>query len=1022
VNIRGRFATFRTLSFVAALLLARTNGVAAVNVEPGLFQLNHTSWTGRDGAPTGVLGLAQTSDGYLWIGSLAGLFRFDGVRFERFKDTSDFALPSDNITALFAPKSGGLWIGYASRGASFVHNGHISNYSEGEGLGPQKVFKFGQSDDGTMWAATVTGLMQFSGTRWQRAGAERHFHSDLAQSVAVDLEGTLWVGTADTVEYLKKGSAFFEQTGVVGIYPTVAAAPDGGVWQGDGSMGVRRLRVSAQGIVSIGPWVVHTESIGALVDDHGSLWVYGLSGLYRIARPPSDGSTMSPAEVENFNLKDGLSGNAYFMLEDREKNVWVGTASGLDRFRHVPFARVSSPSGGGFIYTLATRPDGAMWMDDDEHHIMEVRDYRVKTLDGPRHLSYFNTDSSGVTWAGMSLGGAPQLWRYADSGWRQVPLPGLITSHAILAAASDAAGGLWVSITIEGLYHFVNGQWTSTRSSPDLPHEFATTISADFAQRLWFGFKNDRAVLFDGKTYQTFTSADGLSIGDVLTVSARRRYVWAGGTRGWSRFDGHRFSEIALDGGSRFHGVSGIIETADGDIWLNTFDGVARIAESEIRHSIADPKYPVRFDMFSYSDGIPGAKMSFMGVPSAVEGTDGRLWFAFGDGVAWVDPNHIVRNELIPPVWIQTENVEGVRQHLTNGARLPLGTHRLQITYTALSLSAPERVHFKYQLEGIDTGWQDGGSQRTASYFNLGPGNYRFWVIASNENNVWNTTGDSLEFTIPPRFYQTKWFLLACIAATLLLLRLLYLQRLRQVTGRLRERLEARTAEREAIARNLHDTLLQSMQGLIFRLQAISERFPEDEPRRAELFSALDRGDILLAQGRDQVLGLNASSIIPNDVLNALIEWGNDLSKERKTVFKVTVQGQRRNLNPIVAEDTCYIGFEALTNSFKHSQGTEVQLEVSFHRTVFTIRIQDDGVGIDDTQLVAGGCPGHFGLSNMRDRAKNIRARLEVWSRRGAGTEVLLEIPAKVAYQSTGNGRILASFERWLKRATAAIR
>ena len=330
---------------------------------------------------------------------------------------------------------------------------------------------------------------------------------------------------------------------------------------------------------------------------------------------------------------------------------------------------------------------------------------------------------------------------------------------------------------------------------------------------------------------------------------------------------------------------------------------------------------------------------------------------------------------------------------------LPMHTTNVRIAYSAASLTIPERVRFRYRLSGLEREWQDVGDRREAIYTNLGPGNYSFHVIASNNDGVWNETGATLAFTIAPAFYQTQWFIALCVLLCLVILRLLYMIRIRQVSTQVRGRLEERLAERERIARELHDTLLQSVQGLVLRFRAAVIRLPQQEPARQALEQALDRADGVLAEGRDRVKDLRSSPGGDLDLPQAITALGEELAIEDGPHFKATVEGSARALHPIVREELMFIAREALTNAFHHAAARQIEVEMSYGEDELRIRIRDDGKGIDTDVLRDGGKAGHWGLLGMRERAQKIRATLTIWSKAGAGTELDVRTPAHMAYQ-----------------------
>jgi signal transduction histidine kinase len=323
----------------------------------------------------------------------------------------------------------------------------------------------------------------------------------------------------------------------------------------------------------------------------------------------------------------------------------------------------------------------------------------------------------------------------------------------------------------------------------------------------------------------------------------------------------------------------------------------------------------------------------------------------------------------------------------------------------------PQKIRFQYRLEGRDDAWQDAGTRRQAFYTDLPPGRYRFRVKASNSDGVWNDAGASLDFEIVPTFYQTAWFAALCVALFAAALYGFYLARLHQVANRVRERLAAKNTERERIARDLHDTLLQSTQGLILRFQAATNEIAEDSPTRQKLELALDRADEVLAEGRDRVLDLRVAAESLRDLPQAFASAGDELARGESVAFRILVEGRPRELVRRVNDEAYSIGREALINAFRHAQAQSIEVQLIYGDDEFSIRVRDDGVGIDTDAPQAGSRPGHWGLPGMRERAKQIDAKFAIWSRTGAGTEMELSVPAAVAYGS--RTRAQGWFRRW---------
>jgi signal transduction histidine kinase len=444
--------------------------------------------------------------------------------------------------------------------------------------------------------------------------------------------------------------------------------------------------------------------------------------------------------------------------------------------------------------------------------------------------------------------------------------------------------------------------------------------------------------------------------------------------------------------------------------WLYTPCGLLRVARSDLdAWSIAldqsiNAKPAVPATVFDISDGVRSLATPNHFTPQVAKSTDGKLWFLVGeDGVNVVDPNHLRFNNLPPPVQIE----QFVADRKTYDAipagsgslRLPPLIRDLQIDYTALSLVAPEKILFRYKLEGRDRDWQEAGNRRQVFYNDLGPGTYRFRVMACNNNGVWNETGTYVDFYIAPAYYQTAWFQVGVVILFLLMLGALYQLRLRQVARQVRVRMEERLEERERIARDLHDTLLQSVQGLILKFHAVSKQIPADTAAYEALEQTLDRADQVLAEGRDSIRNLRVNSASLSDLPAAFRSVAEETSQGRDAIFKTVVEGRARDLHPLVLEECYCIGREAIINALSHSEGRHVEAEITYDARQFRLRVRDDGRGIEPKILEAGGRSGHWGLQGMHERAQKIGGQLRFWSRPETGTEVELTVPGVTAYQ-----------------------
>ncbi|WP_307731067.1 sensor histidine kinase [Pseudoduganella chitinolytica] len=520
---------------------------------------------------------------------------------------------------------------------------------------------------------------------------------------------------------------------------------------------------------------------------------------------------------------------------------------------------------------------------------------------------------------------------------------------------------------------------------------------------IWMGHaRNQVSLVGRDERVHRLDARHGLHVGTVLALYPDGAGMWAGGEAGTALYRDGGFLPLRGAGGEPFRGVSGIVRLAGGDLWLHGADGIYRIAADALARWLRAPSDPVAFERFGALDGLRGHASQLRPLPSLVVAPDGLLWFATGSAVALLDPVNIPRNRLAPPVLIRAVTAAGRAYPAGAAVTLPQGSDSVQVAFTALSLAMPERVRLRYRLEGVDHGWQEAVGRREAFYTNLAPGTYRFHVTAANEDGLWNDAGAVLDLHIPPTFVQTPWFIVLLVLAAGALLFGAYVLRMRHVTRRLAERLQERMherlAERSRIARSLHDTLLQAVQGLIMSFHAHVRQLPAGSRERARLDLALDRADRLLAEGRDQIMDLRASAP-PADLAEALREFADGLAEPGTHAFEMVVTGTRQPLQAHVSEEIQAIAREALCNAARYAQAGHIVLEVDYGAAAFTLRVRDDGRGLDAAVAQAGSRPGHWGLVGMRERAAGIGASLRMASGPGQGTALEVTLAAALAYE-----------------------
>jgi len=1008
----------RVLRLIAlsALLFAVSHHLFALDRDRTIGQFLHTGWAVADGAPSGIHGLAQTTDGYLWLASTSGLIRFDGVRFERYEPKQGDTLQDRDISALLATPDGGLWIGRAGR-AVFLKNGVAVTYGRNEGLRLTTVFRFVLDHHGTVWAATSRGLARFENSQWKEVGPEWNFSAKSATDLFVDSRGNLWVAAPGALFCLPPNARSFQMRKATRPW-LLRETPDGTLWMSEYGVGIlavdgqlAELHESSKLTLRLvrGPREV-------LVDREGSMW-FADKGISRIANPETLAgvSVDSTSDlIQRFTQEDGLTGGTVLAtLEDREGNIWVATNGGLDRFRRRNVMPGAFPFSGDSALALLTDNEGAVFAGSDQS-LMQLQNESVSVrarIRMPMGYMFPQTsitsvyrDSEGVFW----LGGHGVLTRVAGNQVENVELPNEVprTGHwDVQAITRDHTGDIWVSIQQHGVYRRHQGVWThfgilkGQFSEPPTPR----TIWTDARGRVWFGYVGTRMARLDG--HITEYSADGLQIGTVTFIGGRGDHIWLVGHLGLALFDGKAFRTIVGEADENFNGISGVVETDNGDFWLNQASGVARIPAAEVAKRIEDVHHELRYELFDFRDGVPGGATPIGPLPSAVLAGDGRIWMSGSNGTYWVDPARIYRNPLPPPVTIEAIYADDKRYDPSATSRLAVLPSNVRIEYTALSLSIPERVRFRYQLEGVDKGWQDAGIRRTAYYTKLPPGQFRFHVIACNNDGVWNQTGAVAVIAVPPAFFQTTWFMALCVCAAGGLLWVAYRLRLRQIAAQMNVRLEERVAERTRIARDLHDTLLQSFQGLMLRFQTARNMFAKRPAEALEVFdTAMVQADRAIIESREAIQNMRSSTSVTNDLAEALRTVGTELASEQPVEFRFVLAGKPRAVHPILRDEIYGIAREAIRNAFRHAHARVIETEITYGDRALTVRVRDDGIGIEPA-ILNDGRTGHYGVPGMRERAAGIGTHLEIWTREGAGTEIQLAVPGSIAYKTLGARR-----------------
>jgi len=998
----GRFAP--ALCLIVLLLLPCQSGLA-LDLGRALSQYGHTAWRLEDGVFKGPPhAIAQTADGYLWVGTESGLERFDGVRFADWNPPDGKPITAPAVVSLLAAHDGTLWIG-TKDGLNHWDGKVLTRYAGSIG----RISAIAEDRAGKIWLARAHirdadgPLCLVVGNGWQCHGKAEGISLAAGTALVGDKDGALWLGGPTGICRWQSGAAtcfipdvLRQNQGLAGV-TAISPVGDGSVLvgfaQAGPGLGLQYLRDGSwHPYQASGPSSDNVTPNSLLRDQEGVLWVGAeTQGLIRF----------HDSQREQFGSGQGLSSDyVEGLLLDHEGNLWTTTTRGVDRFRNLPVATFSTREGlsSDTVTSVLASPDNTIWIGN-RGSLEYLRQGKISSitktsgLPGSRVTSLFQSHD-GTLWIGLDQG----LAACKDGHFRSIRSPDGQDLGIILGMAEDVESTVWAAVLGKPKRAVgIRGGVVVDEVHP--PHAMALgPVVADPKHGIWLPVVDEGLVHFLGDREETF-STQGLEdtrIRNFLVESDGS--AWAVSNRGLIYWNNTERKILDSHNGLPCDSLFALIRDDSNAMWLSGNCGFIRISESDLERWIHEPSTSPRMHLLDSFDGSQAADTAFR--PAATKSPDGRLWFANENVVQMIDPQHLYENPLPPPVHIEKAIADRKTYSDLENLRLPPLTRDLEIDYTALSYSVPQRVRFRYMLEGHDGEWMDAGTRRQAFYNDLRPGAYRFRVIACNDSGVWNETGASFAFRLLPAFYQTSWFLLLCGILVAALVWFAYAWRIRLIEARLDAQFNARLAERTRIAQELHDTLLQGFLGASMQLHLVEEEIPAESPLKSRLLRILQLMSQVIAEGRNALRGLRATDPESDNLEQAFSRLPQEFASPQKIEFRVIAEGDVRPVRRLIRDDVYRIGREAVANAFQHARASTIEVEIEYAQDKLRVAIRDDGCGID-SEVLRVGRDGHWGLTGMRERAERIGARLRVWSRHSGGTEVDLVVPSKLAFQSS---------------------
>ena len=1025
---------------LATLALCIATAAQALQPQVRLDEYTRQSWSTENGLPqSSVHAILQTSDGFLWIGTEGGLARFDGYQFRVFDTETAPRLPGNDVRTLLEDRMGALWVGTVA-GLTRLKDGLAKTYTVADGLPSDAVRSILQTTDGTLWITTAAGI---AAAPSPEDGRDLRFHaftradgmlSDTVTALAADSQAGVWVGTSLGLNHILSGRVEQGPRDTVGVPIEALASVAGGTASGAPPL----LIATPDAVLRLAGGVLSTlatqtslplAGVRTLIGTADGVWIAGKSGVVLVR----------PAGLQRFVMGKNLPGSQVSTIfRDHRGTIWIGTNAGLARWSDGQLQTSSGSENSTASATLSLYEDheGNLWTgtetggvgvlrdplfqiigrrqglaDDSVTSIIQAGDKGLWVGTGASGLNRFDLERStnhiftakdalasdtilSLASNGRSFADLSELWVGTPDGlnvlregrWKLYTSADGLADDLVRSLLAGHDGNLWVG-TRRGITQWKDDRGKTWTTADGLGSDLVGAMVQDAAGDLWVGTLAGLSRIHNGKI-MNYTVADGLPSNTITALEAGiEGTLWVGTKdQGLAMLDGQAFFSFAK--ATRLpRNIYAILMDGQGSMWLSSDRGIYRVKLAALEAFRAGRAADVAVVSYGTGDGLPSLEGSGAGHPSAWRLADGRLCFASRRGVIVFDPKNLAETNFTPPVVFEQLTIEGRNVAPEEMASIAPGASHLSFSFAGISFAAPQRILYRYTLEGFDKDWVEAGARRTAFYTNLSPGSYRFRVSARIAGGPWSEPGASISIRLEPHFYQTTLFRAAL--ALLFAAALLGLYQLRVKT--LQDRFAAVGAERNRLAREIHDTLAQGFVAVSVRLELMAQllRRQSIDDCREQLDQTRSLVRDSLAEARRSIWDLRAagpdSMTLPSRLARSVQQA---ISSGAAARFETT--GTYRPLDHAIEDELFRIAQEAMTNSLRHADARTIEVRLTYTSSLAVLEVSDDGRGFDLVQAPSSQ-HGHFGIVGMRERANRIGATVILESTVGRGTRVRVE-------------------------------